>query len=1218
MARVFARLGMAVLGVALLAGNAEAAGGLDVRGWLDRPGVKLLAVEFYATWCKPCMEAVPRWKALHEEYRQQGLRLVVVATQDPEAGCVNPGWNPDDVICDDDGTLARMMGAGERLPAAFLWSWQGNLLVRRGHVEEVEKSIEAWMTQAPVVDVRVQGIAPGAGIGVAELRDLVRDELGRSAKLTVVASEEERKRLDELKKRSFSERFDDKTRCDLGKELSPNSLLNVRVTGKSRKRISLSLLSLERGCLIRNSVVDWNRGRPGVAVAEGVAELVQKLRPTIQMPRSKGGSAPSPRTRFGDEDFGETPEEWDPGQTGAQVIATFASDPPGAVVLVDGNLLCQNTSRGCSRALSPGRYQVTMQRERYQKRSERISLSESATIEWKLQPNFGRYAITSDPPNLEVQLDGRKVGVTPLEKLEVDRGRHAVLVSDPCYFDRGKRIDVRSGDNKTFDFQMKPRMGAIKVVAVDSAGNAKPGEVWVDGKDLGPAPAVYKLPICAKNLEIRQGAKVVYSGALAVREKTVVNVRAVVSSAPVAVPERPSSSGAVYVYMSGSHVDARDLPKAEATALRDALKLSQSVVPLTSLSGLSSRLSTARGLVMPELEKGAPSLSSSDKSALRRFVEGGGVMVTVLDDPVKARGLGVLRDVFGWRLRSDGSPKGKSSRRVSGARALGFRGPPTLPHNNDTDVILKDSLPTGGRALYTDDGGNPTVAVVPSGAGYVAILGWDWFDGKPRGKVDGGWNQVLAGIFGLRLESAAEPAPPAPPSGGEIAVTGTDILFYANSSHVDYDPKSKNSEGAGMEKALLRSRQRVKRVTSLDPAVLRRELRGASVLVIPDLEKGDPKASRPAQAVMRDFVSSGGTLLAAMDESGKDRAAKLVNEIFGWRLAVESEAKGSKSGRQSVVKKWGFRGPRSIRHNNDTDALKKASLPSSSAIFYADSSGNATVSALPFGSGQVVFLGWDWYDGKPLGRQDGGWLSVLQGVLRMKRPGASSGSTAAAAVGGPRGAVLFMDEPRFTDVRVGKTDAEASNLRAALEAQGHAVSTAYLGALKNAYSRSADYRAVVVPELNKGAPKDVQRAIRGARRHLRSYVAKGGTLVVTLDDTSKSRCFTVLNSVFGWGGLKSKGMVKGRGQLDGRVASDLGYSGLGSTLAANNDTDVILTSSLPKGGKALYRDDDGESVVAVVPYRNGRVVILGWDWFDAAPVGKLDGGWRKLLSALLR
>jgi len=117
--------------------SSRAGDGLDVRAWLQRPGVRLLAVEFYATWCKPCMKAVPRWRELHERYRDQGLRLVVVATRDPSGQCVNPGWNPDDIICDTEGNLANAMRVGDALPAAFLWSWRGHLLVRRGHVSEV-------------------------------------------------------------------------------------------------------------------------------------------------------------------------------------------------------------------------------------------------------------------------------------------------------------------------------------------------------------------------------------------------------------------------------------------------------------------------------------------------------------------------------------------------------------------------------------------------------------------------------------------------------------------------------------------------------------------------------------------------------------------------------------------------------------------------------------------------------------------------------------------------------------------------------------------------------------------------------------------------------------------------------------------------------------------------------------------------------------------------
>ena len=145
--------------------------GLDLRVWLDQPGVQLVAVEFYATWCKPCVDAVPRWRALHERYRGQGLRLLVVNTQDPDGRCINPGWNPDKLICDVQGHLARQFGVGNRLPSAFLWSWRGDLLVGDGHVAQVEQAIKVFVARTPRVEVGATG--PMA----QTLGRLVRDKL---------------------------------------------------------------------------------------------------------------------------------------------------------------------------------------------------------------------------------------------------------------------------------------------------------------------------------------------------------------------------------------------------------------------------------------------------------------------------------------------------------------------------------------------------------------------------------------------------------------------------------------------------------------------------------------------------------------------------------------------------------------------------------------------------------------------------------------------------------------------------------------------------------------------------------------------------------------------------------------------------------------------------------------------------------------------------------
>ncbi len=267
-------LGVATLGVGSASAEAQ---DLNVDDWLRRPGVKLVAVEFFATWCKPCMEAVPRWRALHEKYQDRGLRLIVVSTQDADGACTNPGWSPDLVVCDDDGFLAERFGA-KKLPAAFLWSWQGQLLGQQVHVDEVEAKIEKYMRRAPRVEVEVGRLTSGAGIDKDDLFTTVRGELRGADKLVVVATAAERERLRRILRRSLTEAADEALQCKIGAEITANSLVRASVTGRRTKRLQLRLLSAERGCLVASATVRWRKNRPTSSAREAVAELLQSLR----------------------------------------------------------------------------------------------------------------------------------------------------------------------------------------------------------------------------------------------------------------------------------------------------------------------------------------------------------------------------------------------------------------------------------------------------------------------------------------------------------------------------------------------------------------------------------------------------------------------------------------------------------------------------------------------------------------------------------------------------------------------------------------------------------------------------------------------------------------------------------------------------------------------------------------------------------------------------
>jgi len=59
---------------------------LQVTGWVngevtaDEMKGKVVIVDFYATWCGPCMAAIPHNNELFKKYKDQGLRIIGVCT----------------------------------------------------------------------------------------------------------------------------------------------------------------------------------------------------------------------------------------------------------------------------------------------------------------------------------------------------------------------------------------------------------------------------------------------------------------------------------------------------------------------------------------------------------------------------------------------------------------------------------------------------------------------------------------------------------------------------------------------------------------------------------------------------------------------------------------------------------------------------------------------------------------------------------------------------------------------------------------------------------------------------------------------------------------------------------------------------------------------------------------------------------------------------------
>ena len=202
----------------------------------------------------------------------------------------------------------------------------------------------------------------------------------------------------------------------------------------------------------------------------------------------------------GEATLGGGADAWSASGTGF-IVVNFESKPPGATVEVDGIPICETP---CSQALPAGSIEVSFKLLRYLPSSSVVMAKEGMNpVRATLKPNFGWLTVTSDPPGLVVEIDGKDTGITPIEQIEINCGLHEIWVRDPYRHDEGERVVIERGESESVHLEPVPINGGLRVDMRDLDGNALQGNILIEGRLLGRAWAPLTVQAGPRDVEFR-------------------------------------------------------------------------------------------------------------------------------------------------------------------------------------------------------------------------------------------------------------------------------------------------------------------------------------------------------------------------------------------------------------------------------------------------------------------------------------------------------------------------------------------------------------------------------------------------------------------------------------------------------------------------------------------------------------------------------------------
>lgn len=161
---------------------------------------------------------------------------------------------------------------------------------------------------------------------------------------------------------------------------------------------------------------------------------------TIKAPGFKEGKIRIPPMKQRDRQFYSVEELITEG------TLVINSIPPGAEILLNGTQYGFTPYQG---KLLEGDYELILKKEMHHDKIEQIKVVPDTTMSYtyRLKPRFGKLSLESNPPGVEIFLDGNLMGKTPLVMEKVPSGSHEVFARLEFYEDVNKTYIIE--DDKT-------------------------------------------------------------------------------------------------------------------------------------------------------------------------------------------------------------------------------------------------------------------------------------------------------------------------------------------------------------------------------------------------------------------------------------------------------------------------------------------------------------------------------------------------------------------------------------------------------------------------------------------------------------------------------------------------------------------------------------------------------------------------------------------------